>query len=1369
MERSEQVRNKGCHAVLILAFLAATSGGFTARTARADSPDASQAASDIGMKLVHVAKGRFFMGSPEDEPGHTDSESPLTKVILSNDFYLDTTPVTQGQYVAIMGSHNSPFPDAGDQAPVVSVSWDDAMAFCQKLTDREHEAKHLTEGYEFALPTEAQWEWACRAGTTGAYSGDIDSIAWYAGNSNKVIHPVGQKQPNSWGLFDMQGLVREWCRDKVGIIDGQAAVFQLHGGIVKDPSGPESYDGPYRIVRGASWNSSAEHCRSAVRMWGDGTHGQQDIGFRVAVVPMSQHDIMEENVRRQAVANSGSAQPATGTEQPNLPSSESALVDQVKTDTGIELVSIPAGSFVMGNPPGTLPATGPETEVTLTQGYLMSATVIREKQYATVEALPYKSMLNSNRVMMSRSWDDAIDFCAKLTQKEKAAGVLPAGMEFTLPTEAQWEYAWRAGVTGPCPFSHEQPMAVPFGPAPPIMGPPNAWGIRDSFGYADELCYDWYAPWPGGNVTDPMGPASGQGRVYRLTQRQGGVRGIILPSQPMTRLGFRVVLAPSRTTDQGSAAESHDLPHDGSDWTIPSLNVVMKYVAPGKFVMGTGDDVSDRPPNEAPPTPVTITRGYWLGTTKLTALQCELLDGGLVQDKPDNQNQPVGLTFPQACRFCDRLTNLEHKAGRLPPGYVYRLPTEAQWEYAARAGTTGACSGDRDSMAWHSQNIGNNHPPVAQKQPNPWGFYDIYGLSPEWCNDISTDSLPGVPQVDPLGAIPSVVTVFRVIRGVDVDLNPVTCRSAFRGSWDATSISQAASVRLALVPDQTFPEHDQEVHAIQYIIQTTPILHGVFKAGFQGIPMQLQLKLNPATQWYDGTITFPSLSAGSNVTGRIIDVDNQPPSLQLSEISPTTIDPTTKVPYGNTYSLRSDPQHPGRLVGSWNCIAYWEPGGTGGGIVLHPPSPDDNMTGGAQPRFARQVNPINTGVDSETLARLRTIDSGVPGTWQLKDGDQKWVIQRDGQFEITRPSANPAAQDGVSDFSIGNFLTLTTDGARQHGTYALADGNTLNITGDDGSKTWTRVAPPPPEPADSDDAASDQSNVKPSAPFPDDMVLIPGGSFKMGDQLDQIPNAVPVDVTVSKFYMEKTLVPERLSRKLLAWANRNGYRFPRVIFGYAGLTYPSTGVGWFDAVKLCNARSQMEGLTPVYYTDDAMTQVYRRGQPRTILVNWQANGYRLPTEAEWEWAARGGAVNNRFPWGNLISFKFANYVGSASLAYDLGPDGHSPAFPLVGGAAASTPFNPVNYFEPNAYGLCDMAGDASQWCWDWYDDTLSGGVDPHGPDEGKPGLARGAMSRVRRGGSCMETAEALRCAARNFADPTAEYDTFSFRCARTAQ
>jgi len=234
----------------------------------------------IGMKLVLIPKGTFMMGSPESEEAHREDETQH-EVTISKDYYLGVYEVTQAQYEKVIGKNPSHFQGAivgnyNADLPVEQVSWDDAVEFCKKLSELPEEKK---AGRVYRLPTEAQWEYACRAGSKTAYSFDdeeglLPEHGWFKRNSSNRTHTVGLLEPNAWGLYDMHGNVWEWCSDWYG---------DYPKGALSDPTGPK--EGSLRVVRGGGWLFGAASCRSAIRSRNDPSYRYSGIGFRVALSP----------------------------------------------------------------------------------------------------------------------------------------------------------------------------------------------------------------------------------------------------------------------------------------------------------------------------------------------------------------------------------------------------------------------------------------------------------------------------------------------------------------------------------------------------------------------------------------------------------------------------------------------------------------------------------------------------------------------------------------------------------------------------------------------------------------------------------------------------------------------------------------------------------------------------------------------------------------------------------------------------------------------------------------------------------------------------------------------------------------------------
>ena len=296
------------------------------------------------------------------------------------------------------------------------------------------------------------------------------------------------------------------------------------------------------------------------------------------------------------------------------------------------------------------------------------------------------------------------------------------------------------------------------------------------------------------------------------------------------------------------------------------------------------------------------------------------------------------------------------------------------------------------------------------------------------------------------------------------------------------------------------------------------------------------------------------------------------------------------------------------------------------------------------------------------------------------------------------------------------------------------------------------------------DGTSPVSTTGPAVEMPE-MKRIPADTFVMGNATNVLPSSEGwVDelpqhaVNLDEFLMDEYEVTRDVWSFVKSFADSNGYTFEHPGAGKQA-NHPIHSVSWYDALKWCNARSERERLRPVYYTDVGLSSVYRTGNA-TPYADWSANGYRLPTEAEWEKAARGGSAGHRFPWNDTdrINPSRASYYYTGFDEYDDVGDGDYPDF------GDNYPYTaPVGYFAPNAYGLYDMAGNVQEWCWDKYWSGYYAVSPVNNPAGSTSWMDR---YRVRRGGSWNHEAEECRVAARDADLPASEDDMTGFRCVK---
>ncbi len=968
----------------------------------------------IGMKFVLIPPGEFLMGSSEEaverlvkeaqeEQNITaycyrlPAEAPRHRVRITRPFYLGVYQVTQAEYEQVVGVNPSHFSAEGEGAeqvagldtsrhPVVMVSWAETAAFCEKLSAMPEEQ---TAGRVYALPTEAQWEYACRAGTTTKWSygddaGVLRDYAWFGGSSGNRTHDVGERKPNAFGLFDMHGNVWEMCADWFG--SDYYAVSP-----VDDPQGPAS--GSRRVLRGGCKGSHPRYCRSAYRHLGLPESRSLVHGFRVVLVPAeADSKRAEANVDGTKVPSRPSVADPPADDEPRLTTDTEVAVpatpwslppdapasaiapfdaDQARkhqeewaeylglpmeftNSIGMKFVLIPPGEFMMGSSEeeveqlrqeakerqerqwyiDRLPSEAPRHRVRITRPFYLGLYEVTQAEYLQVMgvnpsefasegngAQKVAGLDTSHYPVEMVAWNDAKAFCEKLSAMPEEQA---AGRGYVLPTEAQWEYACRAGTTTKWSFGDDEGVLGNYawfsansGGRTLAVGEkkPNAFGLFDMHGNVWEWCADWFGNdyYPASPVGDPPGAASGSDRVIRggcWSSMAGGCRSAFrrlgAPSLQYSDLGFRVVLVlaefetttaeagiegpqvPSRpsaadspaddepqlTTDTEAAAPATpwSLPPDApapaiapfdadqarkhqEEWAeyldVPvefTNSIGMKFVLipPGEFLMGSteeevevlleeaklnnwGPSVIHRLPFESPRLLVRITRAFHMGAHEVTVGQFRTFvedsnyrtdaeeDGeggygfnaatGKREQKPEytwrnpgfaqTDNHPVvNVTWNDAVAFGEWLSSKERKA--------YRLPTEAEWEYACRAGTTthfsfGDDASALDQYAWWMRNSSRSSHPVGRKRPNAWRLYDMHGNLWEWCADWYDEGYyADSPAEDPTGPASG---ARRVSRGGGFLDNPWDVRCANRFSFRPTSRTDVVGFRVARTYD----------------------------------------------------------------------------------------------------------------------------------------------------------------------------------------------------------------------------------------------------------------------------------------------------------------------------------------------------------------------------------------------------------------------------------------------------------------------------------------------------------------------------------------------------------------------------------------
>lgn len=436
------------------------------------------------IELLWIEPGAYLRGSPSSEPDRDPDEGPLHRVVLTHGFYLATHEVTQAQWRSVMGENPALFQQGKDapRRPVESVSWLSCADFLRCLNAR-------SPGH-FRLPTEAEWEYACRAGTSTRYPwGDAPEPwqthphAWANSRSFAMPHAVGGKPSNPFGLHDMNGNVWEWCSDWYAPYSEGEQV---------DPQGPAGGDA--KVFRGGSWFDFPRSLRSANRHKHGTDRGYAAIGLRVAW-------------------------------DPDAPRPTGLRVFELPGGVPLEMVEVPAGSFTMGSSDlesGRQPDEGPPHQVTVSKPFHVGKFEVTQAQWRAVlgesPSMFRRQPQATSLPVDSVSWDDAQRLIAKLN--ETSTG------QFRLPTEAEWEYACRAGSAQRLPWGPELNNGELrthgwFNPESEGRSHPvgrkqaSFWGLHDMHGSVWEWCADWSGDYTAARQIDPLGPAIGDRKIVR--------------------------------------------------------------------------------------------------------------------------------------------------------------------------------------------------------------------------------------------------------------------------------------------------------------------------------------------------------------------------------------------------------------------------------------------------------------------------------------------------------------------------------------------------------------------------------------------------------------------------------------------------------------------------------------------------------------------------------------------------------------------------------------------------------------------------------------------------------------------------------------
>jgi len=648
-------------------------------------------------------EGGVFMMGAADNDGNATNQEKPAHQVSVTSFAIGQTEVTQELWQAVMGTNPGHF--SGTNLPVEGVSWTD----CQNFIATLNQLVTLEESYEFRLPTEAEWEYAARGGDKSqgylyAGSNSAGDVAWYNNNADSAPHTVGTKAPNELNLYDMSGNVYEWCYDKYADYTSNPQV---------DPAGAMEGANNH-VLRGGSWYQKNSNCRITNRNSLSYDNRLKWLGLRLVIA-----------LKRESYTVNG---------------------------VSFNMIPVTGGTFTMGGTQHSLEK--PKHQVT-TFDFAIAQTEVTQELWQAVMSSNPSAFSGSNLPVENVSWNDCQNFITSLNNLV----TLPDGYEFRLPTEAEWEFAARGGnysknytyagsnsindVAWINTNSNSKTHQV-------ATKAQNELGLFDMSGNVDEWCGDWYVAYTSSAQVDPIGPYSGSNRIkrggswkYSDAACRVSMRNYDSPSTCANNLGMRLVIAPK-------ASETFTINlSDGNSISFKMINV-----RGGTFDMGCDNGYLSVTPIHQ----VTLS-SYSIGEMEVTGQLWEAVMNGIYYTGTIYQRPVSDVTWNECQQFIVKLNQLT--------GKIFRLPTEAEWEYAARGGVRThyyyySGSQDLDNVAWHRDNVGDDWTPRlgGLKAPNELGIYDMSGNVQEWCNDWYS-AYTAEAQTNPTGSATGTNRVYR--------------------------------------------------------------------------------------------------------------------------------------------------------------------------------------------------------------------------------------------------------------------------------------------------------------------------------------------------------------------------------------------------------------------------------------------------------------------------------------------------------------------------------------------------------------------------------------------------------------------------------